>query len=191
MLNFNSNVLDKAELQCFYLYGYKIRRHYAIKNMFYSLVLVINFEIHWTLTILRIAAYWISFNMQNPSSRYLVFLFYRCGRCRSKRLEILPKCQSQGLNIVPYENLVVILLPFRGKTLSIPLFILPTTPNRLASQKWLPRNRYTVDSWTTWVWLARVYLYVDFFFTEYIPQYNMIHSWLNLQGQNHGCEGWL
>ena len=134
-----------------------------LKTCSYSLVLVINFEIHWTLTILRIAAYRISFNMQNPSSRFLVFLFYRCGRCRSKRLEILPKCQSQGLNIVPYENLVVILLPFRGKTLSIPLFILPTTPNRLASQKWLPRNRYTVDSWTTWVWLARVYLYVDFF----------------------------
>lgn len=150
--------------------------------MFYSLVLVINFEIHWTLTILRIAAYWISFNMQNPSSRYLVFLFYRCGRCRSKRLEILPKCQSQGLNIVPYENLVVILLPFRGKTLSIPLFILPTTPNRLASQKWLPRNRYTVDSWTTWVWFAWGPLICNFFS---IVNNTVLH---NCFGWIHGCK---
>ena len=45
-----------------------------------------------------------------------MFSFYRWGRWRSKKLDSLPKCQGQGLNIEPSENLDIIFLPFRGKT---------------------------------------------------------------------------
>lgn len=43
---------------------------------------------------------------------------------KSKRLESLPKCQSQSLDIVPSKNLDTVLLSFRGRNIPIVLFIL-------------------------------------------------------------------
>ena len=47
---------------------------------------------------------------------------------------------------------------------------------------------YTVDPWTTWVWIVQVHLYVDFF-NKYILQYYTIWGWLNPRLWNHLYRG--